>query len=922
MSKPRSVSRLCAFVAVVLGVTGLAGWIFHIPALKTLIPGLVTIKANTAVCLIALGASLLLLEQRPVNSRSRKAATLLAGFAAVIGLVSLLEHLINADFGIDQLLFRESLAEAGQSFPGRMGPATCISFMLLGSSLVLLDYRTSKGIFLAPYLTVCSLPVTFLAALAYFYGAQPIAALTQYISIAFHTVIALLSLCVGILMARGEREFVPSFLGYSPGAVLARRLLPASLLLPAFLGWLSVLARNANYYGAHYGTAWVVAVLTFVFSVLVCVTAAGINRADEGRKKAEQALDTARRQLLGALNGARVVAWEWDLKTGRSNRFGPVQELLGIEHESAEEFFVRIHPQDQSRLRELARRAIAGEIPYDFEFRYLNAHGDIIWLHTLAEVIRDANGHPSTVSGLVIDITTQKQSAEALRESEEKFVLLFQKAPFPAALSNLSQGTFSDVNEAFERVSGFSRDEVLGKSSVDLGFVPGSGSRKAFREELLKFGSIRNREMRLRVRSGAERVALVNIDVIQIAGQPYALSTTQDITERKAAEEALRESEERFRQLAENIPQLAWMTNADGWIFWYNKRWFDYTGTTLEEMQGWGWQKVHHPEHVARVTEKFKGALASGQPWEDTFPLRGANGSFRWFLSRAFPIHNANGQIARWFGSNTDITELRETQEALQQAQADLREHAANLERAIADRTAQLRATIGELEAFSYSVSHDMRGPLRAITAYAKVVEEDFAAQLPDQARSYLANIISAATRMDQLITDVLAYGRVGREHRTLEPVDLGQLVAEVISHYTSLQPAQADIQVQSPLPVVLGDQPSLAQCVSNLLTNAVKFVSPGVRPAVRIWSEPVNGDSSRSNRVRIYFADNGIGIASRDIARIFGIFERVHPPNTYEGTGIGLAIVKKAVERMGGQVGVESNPAKGSRFWLELDTP
>ena len=139
----------------------------------------------------------------------------------------------------------------------------------------------------------------------------------------------------------------------------------------------------------------------------------------------------------------------------------------------------------------------------------------------------------------------------------------------------------------------------------------------------------------------------------------------RDISARKSAERTLRDSETRFRALAENIAQLAWIADASGWIFWYNKRWFDYTGTTLEQMQGWGWSEVHHPDHLARVTEKWSAHLPQGLPWEDTFPLRGKDGQYRWFLSRANPTFDDNGNVLLWCGTNTDITEQRATEEKL-----------------------------------------------------------------------------------------------------------------------------------------------------------------------------------------------------------------------------------------------------------------
>jgi PAS domain S-box-containing protein len=403
------------------------------------------------------------------------------------------------------------------------------------------------------------------------------------------------------------------------------------------------------------------------------------------------------------------------------------------------------------------------------------------------------------------------------------------------------------------------------------------------------------------------------------SGRPAGtLETNNDITDRKRAEREVIESEQRFRSMADNISTLAWIADSDGSIFFYNRRWYEYTGTTFNDMQGWGWDKVHHPDHLRRVTEKWKRHLSLGEPWEDTFPLRGRQGEFRWFLSRAFPIRDTRGNIARWFGTNTDITELLVTQRALESAQKELRDHAEKLEQTVSVRTARLNETIGELEAFSYSISHDMRAPLRAMTAYSKALLEDLGPKIDPDSTKLLQNIVSSATRMDQLITDVLSYSHVTRSERRLEPTNVDSLIEEIIAQFPELEAPAAEIEVQSPLPRVMGDRASLGQCISNLLTNAVKFVEPGRKPRITVRAEPSPAPNAK-DFARFWFEDNGIGIAPQDLGRIFGIFERVHPRAKFEGTGIGLAIVRKAVERMGGSLGVESELGRGSRFWLEL---
>ncbi len=226
----------------------------------------------------------------------------------------------------------------------------------------------------------------------------------------------------------------------------------------------------------------------------------------------------------------------------------------------------------------------------------------------------------------------------------------------------------------------------------------------------------------------------------------------------------------------------------------------------------------------------------------------------------------------------------------------------------------RLRETVQELEAFSYSIAHDMRAPLRSMQGFSEILESEHAAQLNSEGREFLRRISSAAQRMDALILDILNYSKAGNGDLELRSVDVGRMIREIASTYPTLQPERADILVPPDLPPVLANEAALTQIVSNLLGNAVKFVAPGVRPSVRVRAEAINGA-----HVRLWFEDNGIGIPERFQPRLFKIFSRLQRREDYEGTGIGLAIVRKAAERMNGTVGVESAEGVGSRFWVQL---
>lgn len=226
----------------------------------------------------------------------------------------------------------------------------------------------------------------------------------------------------------------------------------------------------------------------------------------------------------------------------------------------------------------------------------------------------------------------------------------------------------------------------------------------------------------------------------------------------------------------------------------------------------------------------------------------------------------------------------------------------------------RLEEVNAEMESFAYTVTHDLRAPLRALESFADALLEDYGGRLDASGQEYACSIVAAAQRMDTLIQDLLAYSRLGRAEISIGRVSLDRVMAGVLKELAAdLREKNAQVDVAAPLPQVMGQRRVLTQVLSNLLSNAVKFVAPGTQPQVQIWAE------ERQQQVRLWVQDNGIGVAPQDQERIFRVFERLHGIETYPGTGIGLAIVHKGMERIGGRVGVESEPGRGSRFWIEL---
>jgi signal transduction histidine kinase len=275
-----------------------------------------------------------------------------------------------------------------------------------------------------------------------------------------------------------------------------------------------------------------------------------------------------------------------------------------------------------------------------------------------------------------------------------------------------------------------------------------------------------------------------------------------------------------------------------------------------------------------------------------------------WFECHTYPTPEG---LVIYFN---DISERKRAEAAIDKAQRELKNYAAELEMKVVERTAELERALSELEAFSYSVSHDLRAPLRAIQGYAELVMEEYGSA---EGKEMLGRISASAKRLDRLALDVLSYTRIGRGQLMLQRIELDKILPQVMQDYPNLHDSRDYITIVPPLLPVLGNETFLIQCISNLLVNAVKFVQAGAKPQVKIWTE------RREDFVRMWVEDKGIGISAHDQERLFTMFSRLQHQSSYEGSGIGLAIVHRAAERMGGKVGVESEEGKGSRFWLDL---
>lgn len=378
-------------------------------------------------------------------------------------------------------------------------------------------------------------------------------------------------------------------------------------------------------------------------------------------------------------------------------------------------------------------------------------------------------------------------------------------------------------------------------------------------------------------------------------------SHVEAVHQRIAADKALRDSEARFRTLADSIPQLAWMARPDGWIFWYNRRWHDFTGMSLEETRGWGWRKLHHPDHVDRVVAHIQRCWDTGEPWEDTFPMRGRDGGWRWFLSRALPVRDDDGRIVLWFGTNTDVTDRREAEEKLKTARDEA--EAARREAELANCSKSR---------FLAAASHDLRQPLQSMLLLTGVLETEI--QSP-RGRDVLVHLQRALDALKALLDGLLDVSRldVGAVMPRMTDFRLADLFQEMASTFRAVAEGKGlEWRMRPCDAVVHGDRALLARILRNLVENAVRY-TPAGHVALSCRSD--------DGVALIAVEDTGIGIPAEHLDRIWDEFHQVgnSERDRDQGTGLGLAIVRRLAATMGLEVGVESLPGAGSRFTVRV---
>ncbi len=513
---------------------------------------------------------------------------------------------------------------------------------------------------------------------------------------------------------------------------------------------------------------------------------------------------------------------------------------------------------------------------------------------------------------LQVELAERENAEAALRVSEEKYRSLIQKVQVAIVLHD-GEGRILIGNPMAQRLLGLSEDQLLGRELVDPDwrFLREDESVMPMAEYPVSLVLTSRKPLKDYV-AGIHQPDQDEITWVLVNAEPefddageiaQIIVSFIDLTEHKQAEEALRESEELYRVLTENSNDLIALHDNEGRHVYLSPSFVRFLGRTPEDSSGFDYDRVH-PEDIEAVQQIGEDVLA-GKTKVVTYRYLDAKESWRWIKGRAGRVHYRGKPHI--MSVSHDITEQK-------RAEAEIHQLNQQLEQRVLERTAQFEAVNKELEAFAYSVSHDLRAPLRHIDGFVELLREKTQTTLDDQARRYMEMISESARKMGILIDNLLSFSRMGRNELLKSQVDLDKLVQDVIREFEPETEGRDVRWKLSPLPVIAGDQAMLRIVLANLVANSLKFTRPRQPAEIEIGCLP-----DQENEVVVFIRDNGVGFDMAYADKLFGVFQRLHHADEFEGTGIGLASVRRIIDRHGGRTWAEGKIDQGATFYFSL---
>lgn len=644
-----------------------------------------------------------------------------------------------------------------------------------------------------------------------------------------------------------------------------------------------------------------------------------------------EALRTSEERLRLAVTGGNIGIWQWDVGPNRLVWSDQLKAVFGwpteAEDLTLQTFMDAIHPEDRLRIDAALQRSLAQRANYDVEYRIVWPDGSLHWIAAKGRGEYDTAGKPVRMLGVGLDITDQKRAEEEINRREAQLAEAQRIAQLGSYEWDIRRNTVYRSEELC-RIFGLlpHQFEPTFEGYLDRVHPEDRSSTRDIIEQAFRERKPFDFEERIVRADGAIRLLRSQGQwIVDKAQNPVKLvGICQDITERKQAEDQLRRSEERFQIVARATNDAIWDWDLGTNVVWWNQGITMLSKYSAEEVgidTGWRWDHVH-PEDLERVVSGIRAVMHRGEQfWSGEYRFRRADGSYADIFDRGFVLYDSTRKPIRMLGAMADISERKRALEILEQRvasrTAELRAKNRELEHEISRRQRVeelLRARNDELKAFAYTVSHDLKAPLRGIAGYAQELDRRHRAGLGERALFCLQQILTATHNLDRLIEDLLYYSRLDAETPTAAEINLAHMVEAILKdRQPVLLEQSAEVVVSLSSPSIRTWERGLLQVLTNLIDNALKYSRDARPPCIHITSQEF------SDALRIMISDNGIGFDMKYHDRIFGLFNRLVRQEEFEGTGAGLAIVKKVLEKLGGKIWAESKPGSGAQFFVEL---
>jgi PAS domain S-box-containing protein len=914
-------SATLSIVVAAISLGGLAGWAFDVGALKSVFPGLVTMKVNGAVGLLLSAVAVWLYRSRHAAPAARLARRISSGLVLALAGATLLEHLTGWTLGFDQWLVTE--ITTGPAAPGRMPLPSAAGLALLHVALLTAE-RPARYLW-AQMLAGSVITLAILSGVGYFFGLEQISEPSRFGFMALQMAVGLLLLAIAFFFARPDQGVMDVVIDAGPGGLVARQLVPVVVVLPPLLAWLSWQGVRAQIYEPAFAMTLFVTLTVTALGLAILGGARVLGGFEFQRAAAEAQHKQSEERLRRAVTDAPVpmIIHDGDRILHMSRGWTSISGYLLAETPTLATWTARAQPTLVEALPVyLAQLNQATETVSGGEQAVTTRDGDArVWEFSSTPL--GSLGTDRLFVTMAVDITDRKRAEADLRRMNEGLEQRIVGRTAELTLANdalrrqseqlREQATLLDlvrdgilVRDLYGTIIywsagaadmyGWRRDEALGRVSHQLLQAEYPRPLAEIEQGVLGTGDWEG-EVSQRTRDGApllvaSRWTLTRTD----RGTPEGfLEVNRDITARKRAEDSLRDSEARFRAFAETAIEGIVSVDEAGLIQYWNPGAERIFGRPAAEAIGQPLATAM-PDPLLASNRLPTADGAVGTTFE-TVGRRSDGGECPLELSLA-AWTNAQGRRL-FIAIVRDITE-RKTAERSLEAKAD-----------------ELARSNQELEQFAYVASHDLQEPLRMVSNYTQLLARRYKDRLDADANEFIDFAVDGAKRMQELIHDLLQYARVGTRGKEFRPAPAERIVADALSNLsTAIDEAGAEIVVDT-LPTVTCDATQLAQVFQNLMANAVKFRRPGERPVVRVSA------SRGVNAWTLAVADNGIGIEPKYFDRIFQMFQRLHARAEYPGTGIGLALCKKIVERHGGRIRVESAPGAGTTISFTMpDTP